>query len=205
MEETNNEKFSLRLELRVKNSKLVQAREKLGLNAKEAAEKIGISHSTYVGAETMNIYPGPETRKKICEYYRNTGVFILEEEVFPIELRTVKPKRKYVTEKEIPKEYLISLSDPSLKRQQIPYKSPNISLVKKQIDIVLKSLTKREEIIIRLRFGLDSEPKTLQEVGEIFNLSRERIRWIERKALRKLRHSSRSGRLESIKDFDDIN
>ena len=66
---------------------------------------------------------------------------------------------------------------------------------------VLDSLTPREEKVLRLRFGLeDGRPRTLEEVGKEFNVTRERIRQIEAKALRKLRHPSRSKRL---KDFLD--
>ena len=61
---------------------------------------------------------------------------------------------------------------------------------------VLKSLTPREERVITLRFGLDDgRPRTLEELGKEFNVTRERIRQIEAKALRKLRHPSRAKRL----------
>jgi RNA polymerase primary sigma factor len=64
---------------------------------------------------------------------------------------------------------------------------------------VLKSLTPREEKIIRLRFGLDDGSEhTLEEVGQSFAVTRERIRQIEAKALRKLRHPSRSFRLKTF-------
>ena len=64
---------------------------------------------------------------------------------------------------------------------------------------VLKTLTPREEMVLKLRFGLeDGRSRTLEEVGKEFNVTRERIRQIEAKALRKLRHPSRSKRL---KDF----
>jgi len=64
---------------------------------------------------------------------------------------------------------------------------------------VLKTLTPREEMVLKLRFGLeDGRNRTLEEVGKEFNVTRERIRQIEAKALRKLRHPSRSKRL---KDF----
>jgi RNA polymerase primary sigma factor len=60
---------------------------------------------------------------------------------------------------------------------------------------MLKTLTPREDRIIRMRFGLDDgNDHTLEEVGQTFAVTRERIRQIEAKALRKLRHSSRSGR-----------
>ena len=70
-----------------------------------------------------------------------------------------------------------------------------------QIDSVLKSLTPREEKVLRMRFGIgESTDHTLEEVGQTFDVTRERIRQIEAKALRKLRHPSRSKRLKSFVD-----
>ena len=69
-------------------------------------------------------------------------------------------------------------------------------LLKDEISEVLLTLTEREEKVIRLRFGLeDGKPRTLEEVGQMFGVTRERIRQIEAKALRKLRHPSRSRKL----------
>jgi RNA polymerase primary sigma factor len=71
-----------------------------------------------------------------------------------------------------------------------------------QIEKILHTLTKREEEVIRLRFGMqDGMPRTLEEVGLIFNLTRERIRQIEAKALRKLRHRTRSNKLKDCMDL----
>ena len=74
-------------------------------------------------------------------------------------------------------------------------------LLKEQLAEVLDTLTPREEKVLRLRFGLeDGRSRTLEEVGKEFNVTRERIRQIEAKALRKLRHPSRS---KKLKDFLD--
>ena len=75
------------------------------------------------------------------------------------------------------------------------------SMLKEQLIGVLDTLTPREEKVLRLRYGIDDgKPRTLEEVGKEFNVTRERIRQIEAKAIRKLRHPSRSKRL---KDFID--
>ena len=73
------------------------------------------------------------------------------------------------------------------------------TLLKEQLMEVLASLTPREARVLRLRYGLDDgKARTLEEVGREFNVTRERIRQIEAKALRKLRHPSRS---KKLKDF----
>ena len=74
-------------------------------------------------------------------------------------------------------------------------------LLKDEIDDILLTLTEREEKVIRLRFGLeDGKARTLEEVGQMFGVTRERIRQIEAKALRKLRHPSRSRKLKDYLD-----
>jgi len=78
-----------------------------------------------------------------------------------------------------------------------PSDAAAFELLKEQLEEVLHTLTDREEKVLRLRFGLDDgKPRTLEEVGKRFNVTRERIRQIEAKALRKLRHPSRSKRLK---------
>ncbi|ANY75687.1 RNA polymerase sigma factor RpoD [Paenibacillus lactis] len=80
-----------------------------------------------------------------------------------------------------------------------PADAAAFELLKEQLEEVLDTLTDREENVLRLRFGLeDGRTRTLEEVGQVFGVTRERIRQIEAKALRKLRHPSRSKRL---KDF----
>ncbi|MBU5433739.1 RNA polymerase sigma factor RpoD [Intestinimonas sp. MSJ-38] len=80
-----------------------------------------------------------------------------------------------------------------------PAEVASFTLLKEQLVEVLKTLTPREEKVLRLRFGIeDGRTRTLEEVGKEFNVTRERIRQIEAKALRKLRHPSRS---KKLKDF----
>ena len=82
-----------------------------------------------------------------------------------------------------------------------PADAASHTLLKEQLANVLDTLTPREEKVLRLRFGLeDGRSRTLEEVGKEFNVTRERIRQIEAKALRKLRHPSRS---KKLKDFLD--
>ena len=82
-----------------------------------------------------------------------------------------------------------------------PSDAASFVLLKEQLVDVLKTLTPREEKVLRLRFGLDDgRQRTLEEVGKEFNVTRERIRQIEAKALRKLRHPSRSKKLKDYLD-----
>ena len=80
----------------------------------------------------------------------------------------------------------------------------NNQLLKEELDIVLSDLTEREEKVLRLRFGLvDGQTRTLEEVGKEFNVTRERIRQIEAKAIRKLKAPGRSKRLKPFRDTDE--
>lgn len=78
-----------------------------------------------------------------------------------------------------------------------PAHAAAFAMLRERMEKILGTLTKREERVIRLRFGIgDGCPRTLEEVGNIFNVTRERVRQIEAKALRKLRHPSRSRKLQ---------
>ncbi len=84
-------------------------------------------------------------------------------------------------------------------KTQTPSEAASFSMLKEKLVNVLDTLTPREEKVLRLRYGIDDgKPRTLEEVGKEFNVTRERIRQIEAKALRKLRHPSRS---KLLKDF----
>ena len=91
------------------------------------------------------------------------------------------------------------------KGAESPANATAFSVFQEKLDDVLGSLTEREEKVLRLRFGLgDGYPRTLEEVGSVFNVTRERVRQIEAKALRKMRHPTRSKELKSFVDWSLI-
>lgn len=206
---TTEEGFNIRLEARLKNAELVGAREMAGLTATEAAERIGISYGLYLSYQSMRKYPSEETQKKICDFYRNLGVFLLEEDVFPEELKELKPERKYIGEKIIPKVELLSLSTGEFDRKLLPVvegeieKKVEYDELRAEINKVLSNLPYRHQEVIKMRFGFgNEEPKTLEEIGKIFNVTRERIRQIERTAMWRLEYYSKKENLKSfLKDY----
>ena len=92
---------------------------------------------------------------------------------------------------------LVTFSSPEYKDKTV------YAVAGSHTETVLKSLTPREEQVLKLRFGIgDGTEHTLEEVGRTFNVTRERIRQIEYKALRKLRHPTRSEKLKSFLDTE---
>ncbi len=84
-----------------------------------------------------------------------------------------------------------------------PSNTAAFSVFQERLNDVLGTLTEREEKVLRLRFGLgDGYPRTLEEVGSVFNVTRERVRQIEAKALRKMRHSTRSKQLKPFENWN---
>ena len=81
-----------------------------------------------------------------------------------------------------------------------PHETASYTFLREQLEEVMKDLTEREAMVLKLRFGLDNgKARTLEEVGKVFDVTRERIRQIEAKALRKLRHPSRRKKLEDYR------
>jgi len=88
------------------------------------------------------------------------------------------------------------------KGAESPANTTAFSVFQERLDDVLGSLTEREEKVLRLRFGLgDGYPRTLEEVGSVFNVTRERVRQIEAKALRKMRHPTRARELKNFVEW----
>jgi RNA polymerase primary sigma factor len=92
------------------------------------------------------------------------------------------------------------------KSAENPANSTAFSVFQENLDKVLATLTEREEKVLRLRFGLgDGYPRTLEEVGSVFNVTRERVRQIEAKALRKMRHPTRARELKPFMEWNVSN
>ena len=88
------------------------------------------------------------------------------------------------------------------KSTESPINTAAFTVFQEKLEEVLKTLTEREERVLRLRFGLgDGYPRTLEEVGSVFNVTRKRVRQIEAKAIRKMRHPTRSRKLKTFLDW----
>jgi RNA polymerase primary sigma factor len=94
---------------------------------------------------------------------------------------------------------MMTASMQSVSPGSTPANATAYSMLKEQLEDVLTTLTEREKKVLKLRFGIgDGCPRTLEEVGRQYNVTRERIRQIEAKALRKLRHPTRRSKLEGF-------
>lgn len=194
-EEIQSEKgFNLRLEARLKNASLVGARETLGMTGRAMARAIGISYSSYHHYENMSTYPLSKTQTKICQYFRNKGVFLTKEQVFPAELKgMIYRRRKSILEREIsvgllPYSYMEQRLLPSVEIEiEENLKHQELS---RDINSVLSKLPYRQEQILRAFFGIGTEKKDTSQLSKEYNLSRQRISQIKNEALAKLRRAS---------------
>ena len=153
---------------------MVETIHKLSRVSKQLLQELGRDPSNAEIAERMGI-----TEQRVCEIQKIAQDPVSLES--PVGEEEESKIADFVEDE--------SISSPSENASQ--------NLLKTQLMAVIETLTPREQKVIRLRYGLDdSHPRTLEEVGREFNVTRERIRQIEAKALRKLRHPNRSKRLQ---------
>ena len=185
--ERRRENFILQLESRVIKTPLLEARKKLGLTAKEVAERIGIDCAKYLVYERMNVYPNPKAQEKICDFYNSQGIYLLGEDIFP-----EREKENLIPIQQVDGRLLVARDNTSegIYQQEL----------RKMLDNALSSLSEKEADIIKSYFALGNKPQeeTLEEIGKRYSICKERVRQIMEKALIKLRHPSRSKNLREF-------
>lgn len=203
MEVYEDKKFNVRLEARLKNATLVKARETLGLTQKAAAELMGIPQNSLSTYELLKGYPDREIQEKICSTYRSLGYFILEEDTFPDRLRDFKVKGKFIAEREIPYERLLSLS--TLSSRLLPViqaeAAENIYAAESEEAAreSLSELSERQQRVLSMRYGIGRARKyTYKKIGKKIGVSTERVRQIEIKALRDLKAKLKKRKVTEI-------
>lgn len=184
----------LALVAHLRNGALFQWRlDQGGITQAEASRRAGVRPSTWSNAERMDFRRiGPGTIRQLSEA---TG--LLPEEICPesIMRKNFNVGHRYVFA-EIPEEELLACSPARLLLPAPTSEELDSPITAERLDAVLKTLTYREREVLRLRFGLGGEPAhTLEEVGPIFKINRERVRQIEARAIRKLRHPIRKAAL----------
>jgi RNA polymerase sigma factor (sigma-70 family) len=190
---------ALAVEERMKNEALKEARKKAGLTVWEASRLIGLGYASYCGYETGKRYPLKKIQKRICEFYRSIGIFLLEEDVFPKELRESADngyKRKKPDE---PKEPEIAYMDHINVNLTVDgagcwgYEQERMLMGRQLQNGMREAFTCMSPVhqkVIRMRFGIgepDRYRSTLEEVGADLGVTRERIRQIEAEAMKMLR------------------
>lgn len=212
----NNQQFSLGIKHQLFNNEVRKRRLAMGLFQKELAEKCGLKDQTISNIETFRTYPSDYQAEQIAKIL---GCKV--ETLFPGWIETLKDKKTSITTEHLVTERL--LDHPELKL--LPAETGGMEEIERELDLealkkmeekVLGTLSDREKKVLKMRFGLENDipsneikkpngriypdygVKTLEEVAKQFGVTRERIRQIERKALRRLRHPSRSKQLRTF-------
>jgi len=185
----------VRLRLIPYNARLIDARKARRWTQKYLSLLTGISSSQIGHIETLRTIPSQQARGEIC-----SALELSEDYLFPTSLMEALREGSFghrVVELEENQLQQLPRSHPPMITQDGTLEVEMTLDLKKEFADVLSSLTTREQKVLSLRYGLGGDsPKTLEEVGLVFDRTREAIRVVEQKALRKLRHPSRSRRLK---------
>lgn len=202
--EDENQEYLVRLKLIAYNKRMIDARKEMGWTQADLAERVGCSIPLISQAERLWRVPSFDKREKIAhtlgletEYlFPLALVDAVQEGIFSNRVRDLR-QLDIMSLTEARRAGLLPVADP----EEIAINKIDRCLLKERISHALETLEPREREVIELRFGLnDHEPQELGQIGERYRLSRERIRQIECKALRKLRHPTRC---RDLKDFLD--
>lgn len=180
-----------RVTVKVRNARIINALAELGeVVGQIAATKIGISYAKLLALSNIKLSPIDEEGNiipevlKLCDYLNKMPL-----DLFSVE--QIVPLKTNTAELDMSIEEVEMLMLPASERQD-PEQLLADMQVNNALRFALETLTPREAKVLQLRFGVDCEDHTFEELGQIMGISKERVRQIEAKALRKLRHSSRA-------------
>jgi len=199
IEEIESESL-VRLRLITHNARLVDTRKELGITQPVMAQRVSVSRGRLRDIENLRAIPTEEEIVKIAYTLEKPTDYLFPESLLSAVEAGVFSRRKV----ELTAPQVISLTEAQHLRLTYDGETTLIeevsrTLLAEEINTVLETLKPIEQRVLRLRFGLEGKgSKTLEEVGRVIGVQRERIRQIEYQALRKLRHPARSRRL---KDF----
>lgn len=169
---------------RLENVPLIEARKKLGLYAREVAAKVGVSTGIYYHYEMLKALPVLETQDKIIGFFKERGIYLAREEVFPDKARGIVPRKKHYLAREIPL-YLISRLKETRSKDLPCSSSPERKVgLNGDLEKLLGTIPEQEKNIVRLKLY---EDKTYDEIGKILHLTGARVQQIYWKAIRDLR------------------
>ena len=184
--------FSVGIQHRIFNNEVRKRRIELGLTQLQLGQLVEMGSQTIGHIESFKKYPTRDEGERIAEALGTTP-----QQLFPQWLELFKPKRTtFTTEHQADERILAYTNSPMMITDGMENFECTLEkeIIGKKIHEVLNTITDREKKILSLRFGLEGDtPMTLEEVGAMFGVTRERIREIEAKALRKLRHPTRLG------------
>jgi len=192
-ESTNNEDKILKLKIMPYNEHLVNTRKEIGFTQAQVSLMTGINVFKMGEIETLKRVPTDFEKGEIAATLDKPVEFLFPKELdLMVDTGILDEREKY-------------FSSPQVQALRMSYTDENIEKfeeifgLKGAMNDALKMLTPREQKVLELRFGLGiGRCKTFEEVGVVFNVTRERIRQIEAKALRKLRHPTRSRKLRGF-------
>jgi|GEM_PF-853105 len=180
-----------RVKVRAYNNRLLERREKLGLSQKALAAQAGIPAGEYNKYENMRKTAWNPKKNNWRPDAVKLAAFhdVSEFDLFPESLKMIEARPVEMEVDACEVEALMGASIPT------PHKALESSDLNTKVREVISTLTPREEKVIRAHFGIGEDERTFEEIGEEFGVGRNRIRQIECKALRKLRHPHRAKRL----------
>lgn len=190
-----NNGFNLGVQHKVFNNEVRKRRIEKGFSQKALAIACGFGLSKINHLENFRFYPTPEEAELLAEILETKP-----EILFPDWLRLFKPKKTTVITEHIITEPLLSVNEKYLLSDGNDLEdSFDNELLTIELNKQINTLSDREKRVLEARFGLkDGRVKTLEEVGRLFGLTKERIRGIESKGLRKMRHPTRTKKLKQF-------